>query len=163
MGSTFTYGGKVVPAEFTDAFPQGVPVRIQVTPHGAHVLDGVGYHHLASAAGVLVDAVQVTAEDVAPAGVVYGDGGGRLRHRVPGVDDAQDGQQRRARVPQQCVGISPLVRVDVAAVGGLGRVALVISGETASLKLDVRLTRAARRRRSRVTSSPSLEVSPSWR
>ena len=98
---------KVVTAECADPFPQGNTVTFEISPHGRHVGDGVGYHHLAPAIGVLVDAVQVAAPGMAPAGVVPGDGGGHLRHRVPGVDHAQDGQEGRSRVSEQPVSVSP--------------------------------------------------------
>ena len=52
-------------------------------------------------------------EDVGPAGVVLGDGAAHLRHGVPGVDGAQDGQERSAGVPQQPVGVSSVNGVDV--------------------------------------------------
>ncbi len=81
--------GQVVLAELADPFPQRIPVGIEVPPHGWHIVDGVGDHHLAPAAGVLVAAVQVAAESVAPAGTVLCDGGRHLRHRVPWVDHAQ--------------------------------------------------------------------------
>ena len=76
--------GQVVLAELADPFPQRIPVGIEVPPHGWHIVDGVGDHHLAPAAGVLV-----AAESVAPAGTVLCDGGRHLRHRVPWVDHAQ--------------------------------------------------------------------------
>ena len=107
---------EVVTAECADPFPQGDTVTFEISPHGRHVVDGIGYHHLAPTAGILVDAFQVAPEGVAPAGVVPGDGGGYLRHRVPRVDDAQGRQERRSRVPQQLVGVSPLVGVDIEAV-----------------------------------------------
>ena len=78
-------------AQVADPFPQCVPVDLQVLPHGRNVLDGVGDDHLAPAGGILVDAVKVALEDVAPAGVVLGDGLCHLCHGVPGVDGAQDG------------------------------------------------------------------------
>ena len=73
---TFTGAIEVVAAEFTVPFPQGVPVDFQATPHGNHVVDGTGNHHLTPAVSVLLNLGKVTLEGVAPAVAVYGDGGG---------------------------------------------------------------------------------------
>ncbi len=62
---TFAGRVQVVPAELADAFPEGTPVDFQIAPHGGDVVDGIGDHHLATAAGILVDAVQVAPEGVA--------------------------------------------------------------------------------------------------
>ena len=93
--------------------PECIPVSLQVAPHGRHVVDGVGDDHLAPAVGILVDAVKVAPEDVGPAGVALGDGLGYLRHGVPGVDGAEDGQERSSGVPEESVGVSSVNGVDV--------------------------------------------------
>ena len=46
-----------------------------------------------------------------------------------GIHHAQDGQERRSRVPQQAVSITPLVRVDVAAVPTAGGFPSLYQGE----------------------------------
>ena len=128
--------GQVVLAELADPFPQRIPVDVEVPPQGRYVVDGVGDHHFAPAAGVLVDAVQVATELAPPAGVVLGDGSGHLRDRVPGVDCAQDGQERRSRVPQQLMGVASLAGVDVDGVPASRRVALGVPGKAVSQTLD---------------------------
>ena len=45
--------------------------------------------------------------------------------RVPGVDHAQDGQERRSRVPQQLMGFPPLVGVEAE---GLAAIRLISLG-----------------------------------
>ena len=111
--------------ELADPFPQRIPVDFEVPPQGRYVVDGVDNHHLAPAAGVLVDAVQVAAPGMAPVGVVPSDSGVNLRHRVPGVDHAQDGQERRSRVPEQLMGFPPLVGVEAE---GLAAIRLISLG-----------------------------------
>ena len=73
------------------ASPTGSPLRLR-------------HHQLAAAFGVLLDSHQVTLEPVAPAPVVLVDQAGHLHRRAHGVDDAQYGQERRVRMPQQHVG-----------------------------------------------------------
>ena len=91
----------------------------RVLPHGRDVVDGVGDDHFAPAAGILVDAVQVAPEIVAPAGVVLDDGPGHLRDGVPGVDGAQDVQERSSRAPEESVGVSSVNGVHVEPVDGI--------------------------------------------